>query len=117
MNTKKIYLGLFLFIILFSSSVNAQEDFKATSKPLVELCPCSNQAYTVTVENIGTTASSYRVLASGAAAEWVTFSPNNFVLNPGQKGAFSVIVNSVCNIKGDFDLDIFIINQPILILR
>jgi len=108
MNTKKIYLGLLLFIILFSSSVNAQEDFKAISPRSVDLCPCSNQAYTVTVENAGTTASSYRVLASGAAKDWVTFNPDKFVLNPGQKGTFSVFVNSVCNIKGDFDLDIFI---------
>ena len=109
MNTKKIYFGLLLFIIiLFSSSVNAQENFKATSTPSVELCPCSNQAYTVTVDNTGTTVSSYRVLAGGAAAEWVAFSPDKFVLNPGQKGTFSVFVNSVCNIKGDFDLEIFI---------
>lgn len=108
MNDKRIYLGLLLFIALFSSSVNAQEDFKATSPRSVDLCPCSSQAYTITVDNIGTTASSYRVLASGAAAEWVTFSPDKFVLNPRQRGAFSVIVNSVCNIKGDFDLDVFI---------
>ena len=108
MKAAKTYFGLLLFIVLFSSSVYAQEDFKATSPRSVDLCPCSNQAYEVIVHNTGTVVSSYRVLASGAASEWVTFSPDKFVLNPGQKGAFSVIVNSVCNLKGDFDLEIFI---------
>jgi len=111
MNAKKLFLNLLLFIITLVSSVgivNAQEDFTASSSKSVELCPCSNQAYTVTVENTGTIASSYRVLANGAAKEWVTFDPGKFILNPGQKGAFSVIVNSICNIEGDYDLELFI---------
>jgi len=108
MSAKKIFLSLLLFVVLLVVPVNAQEDFKATSTPSVELCPCSNQAYSVTVENTGTTSSSYRVLADGDAKDWVTFNPDKFALNPGQNGAFSVIVNSVCNIEGDFDLEIFI---------
>ena len=107
MNIKKIWANLFLFALLISLA-NAQEDFKATSVPSVELCPCSGQAYTVTVENTGTTASSYRILGDGAAKEWITFNPDKFVLNPGQKGTFSVVVNSVCNIEGNFDIKIFI---------
>jgi len=86
----------------------AQEDFKATTVPSVELCPCSNQAYEVTVENTGSTASSYRVLANKELSDWITFSPGRFALNPGQKGSFSVIVNSACNIEDTFDLEIFI---------
>ena len=99
--------SFFLFILLISI-VSAQEDFTASTKSSVELCPCSNQAYTVTVENAGSTASSYAVLASGDAAEWVTFSPDKFLLAAGQKGSFSVSVNSECNIKGDYDLEVFI---------
>ncbi len=96
------------FLFLLSSIAIAQEDFKATSVPLVELCPCSNQAYTITVENTATVASSYRVLANKELSEWIKFSPSRFALNPGQKGSFSVIVNSDCNIEGSFDLEVFI---------
>ena len=96
------------FLFLLSSIAIAQEDFKATTIPSVELCPCSNQAYAVTVENTGTAASSYRVLANKELSEWIKFNPSRFALNPGQKGSFSVIVNSACNIEDTFDLEIFI---------
>ena len=99
---------IFSFFLLLPNAIFAQEDFKAVTVPLVELCPCSNQAYTITVENTGSAASSYRVLANEELSEWVTFNPGRFVLNPGQKGSFSVIVNSVCNIEGSFDLEVFI---------
>jgi len=110
MNSKKISLILFSFLLLILSVslVNAQEDFIATSVPSVELCPCSNQAYAVAIQNTGSVASSYSVLASGSAAEWVIFSPNRFILNPGEKGSLFVFVNSECNIEGDYDLEIFI---------
>jgi len=108
MNTKKLLFSLFLLLFLLINIVNAKEDFTASSSRSVELCPCSNQAYSVTVQNTGSDQDSYTVLASGDAAEWITFNPSKFVLNPGQKGSFFVIVNSVCNIEGDFDLDIFI---------
>jgi len=107
MNTKKLLFSLFLLLLLINI-VNAKEDFTASSSRSVELCPCSNQAYSVTVQNTGSVQNSYTVLASGDAAEWITFNPSRFVLNPGQKGSSFVFVNSVCNIEGDFDLDIFI---------
>src|SRR3989344_8317890 len=105
MNAKKILLNLLLILllVLLIGLVDAQEDFAAASMESVELCPCSNQAYKVTVQNTGAVASSYAVLASGTAKDWVTFKPNKFVLNPGQKGSFSVIVNSDCNIDGDYN--------------
>lgn len=96
------------FLLLLSSMGVAQEDFKATTIPSVELCPCSNQAYMIAVENTGNVASSYLVLADKDLSEWVAFSPNRFTLQPGQKGSFSVIVNSDCNIEGSFDLEVFI---------
>jgi Na+-transporting methylmalonyl-CoA/oxaloacetate decarboxylase gamma subunit len=108
MNCKKTFTSLFFLFILLISIVSAQEDFTASTKGSVELCPCSNQAYTVNVENTGSIAGSYAVLASGDVVEWVTFSPDKFVLAPGQKGSFFVSVNSECNIKGDYDLEIFI---------
>jgi hypothetical protein len=98
----------FSLFFLFSGLVIAQEDFSATSVPSVELCPCSNQAYTVTVQNTGTTESIYRVLANNELSDWITFNPSRFVLSPGQKGSFSVVVNSACNIKDSFDLEIFV---------
>jgi len=108
MNTKKLLFSLFLLLLLIMNIVNAAEDFTASAKSSVELCPCSNQAYSVNVQNTGSVQNSYTVLASGDAAEWITFNPSKFVLNPGQKGSFFVIVNSVCNIEGDFNFDIFI---------
>ena len=109
MNTKKTLLFIiFLLFVFLVSLANAQEDFTATSSPSIELCPCSNQAYTVTVENTGTVASLYKVLAGSDIAKWVNFNPSRFILNPGQKGSFFVFVNSDCNIEGDYDLEIFI---------
>ncbi|MCH8003354.1 MAG: hypothetical protein IH934_01885 [Nanoarchaeota archaeon] len=108
MNTKKLLFSLFLLLFLLINIVNAKEDFTASSSRSVELCPCSNQAYSVNVQNTGSVQNSYTVLASGGAAEWITFNPSKFVLNPGQKGSFFVIVNSVCNIEGDYDIEIFI---------
>ena len=61
------------FLFLLSGMSAAQEDFKATAVPSVELCPCSNQAYAITVENTGTIASSYRVLANEELSEWIKF--------------------------------------------
>jgi len=110
MIAKKMVFGLFPFLLLLLSitSVNAQEDFTAFSSDSIELCPCSNQAYTVTVQNTGSVASSYSVVAEGDVAGWVTFQPQKFSMDPGQRGNFFVSVNSVCNVKGNFDLDIFI---------
>ena len=106
---------IFSFFLLFSNAAAAQEDFEAATVPSVELCPCSNQAYTVAVENTGSAASSYQVLANEDLSEWIKFSPNRFALNPGQKGSFSVIVNSACNIEDNFDLEIFIATDSGLI--
>lgn len=97
-----------LLLALLMGSVNAKEDFTATSPRFVELCPCSNQRYAVTVENTGSVQNSYTVLASGDAAGAVTFNPDKFTLNAGQKGRFFVFVNSVCNVEGDFNFQIFI---------
>ncbi len=110
MNAKKPLRISFLFLplLLLINAVSAQENFAASSIPSAELCPCSNQAYAVAVQNTGTTASSYEALASGNAAEWVAFKPSKFALNSGQKGSFFVYVNSVCNIRGDYNLSIFI---------
>lgn len=112
MNSKQISLKLFLLFLLAFIAVGtaayAPEDFTATSKGSIELCPCSNQAYTVIVENTGTVPSSYKVLADGSASGWIKFNPDRFSLNPGQKGSFYVIVNSECNIKGNYDLKMFI---------
>src|SRR3989338_6671524 len=110
MTTKKLVLNLFPFFLLFLlvNLVNAQEDFTAATLPSVELCPCSNQAYAVTVQNMGSVANSYTAAAGGDAAGFVKFSPNKFILNPGQSGSFFVAVNSACNIKGGFGLEIYI---------
>ncbi|MAE42641.1 hypothetical protein CMO93_02630 [Candidatus Woesearchaeota archaeon] len=110
MNAKKLVLGLFSFLLLLLliNFVNAQEDFTASTLPSVELCPCSNQGYAVVVQNTGSIANSYTLLAGGDAAGWVTFNPKSFVLAPGQSGSFFVYVDSICNIEGHSGLEIFI---------
>ena len=70
MTTKKMVLSLFPFFLLFffANLANAQDDFAAATLPSVELCPCSNQAYAVTVQNTGSAANSYTAAAGGDAA-------------------------------------------------
>ena len=94
MNTQKRLLVVSFSFLLFVFLVNlahAQEDFKATSPPSVKLCPCSNQAYAITIENTGTVSSSYKVSADGNIdTKWIKFDPSSFILNPGKKGSFFV---------------------------
>ncbi|MBI2208833.1 hypothetical protein HYU50_05040 [Candidatus Woesearchaeota archaeon] len=112
MKLKKLVLNSvpFFLLLLLANIGNARDftDFTATTLPSVELCPCSNQAYTVTVQNTGSVENSYTIAAAGDAAEWVKFSPSRFILQPGQAGSLNVVVNSVCNIKGNFSLEVFI---------
>ncbi|MBW2976411.1 hypothetical protein KY347_03120 [Candidatus Woesearchaeota archaeon] len=110
MKSKKILLNL-IWVFLLALSINlafAKEDFTALARSSIELCPCSNQAYLVTIQNTGSAESTYTVLAGEAAAEWVVFNPGKFILGPGQKGSFFVFVNSECNIEGSYNLEIFI---------
>src|SRR3989344_339993 len=109
MTTKKLVLNLFpFFILLLLADFAGAQDFTASTLPSVELCPCSSQAYAVTVQNTGSLANTYTVAASGDAANFVKFNPSKFALEPGQSGNFFVVVNSACNIKGNFDLEILI---------
>jgi uncharacterized membrane protein len=107
METKKITLTLFLFLLLIQIA-SAKEDFSASSSDNINLCPCSNQAYPVTIYNKGDTASSYSVVAGGSAAPAVTFNPNKFILKAGQRSNFYVFVNSECNVIGQYDLEVYI---------
>jgi len=110
MKSKKLVLGLFSFILIFLiiNAVYAKEDFYASASPSLELCPCSNQAYSITVQNIGDEVSSYEIIAGGDAAGFVSFQPNKFALGPGEGGSLLAIVNSECNVKGNFNLEIYI---------
>ena len=109
MKLKKLVVSLFpFFLLLLINVAYAQEDFTASTLPTVELCPCSNQAYAVTVQNTGQIPNSYIVIASGDASGWVNVQPSKFTLQPGAAGSFNVIVNSACNIKGNVDLELFI---------
>src|SRR3989344_8448729 len=101
MTTKKLVLNLFpFFILLLLADFAGAQDFTASTLPSVELCPCSSQAYAVTVQNTGSLANTYTVAASGDAANFVKFNPSKFALESGQSGSFFVVVNSACNIKG-----------------
>jgi hypothetical protein len=110
MTAKKSMLLLFFSLFLINIA-HAQEDFTASTLPDIGLCPCSNQAYPVTVHNTGSVESTYGLVAGGTAADWVIFSPDRFILGPGQSGNFFVFVDSICNIEGIFDLEIFVVTD------
>jgi len=107
MKLKKPVLSLFSFIlVLFLANIAVgQEDFIASTLPSVDLCPCSNQGYPVTIQNIGSVESSYTLNALGNTTGWISFNPKSFALKPGQSGNFFVFVNSICNLKGEFELE------------
>ncbi|MBI2651719.1 hypothetical protein HYX01_04565, partial [Candidatus Woesearchaeota archaeon] len=106
MNAKTFFI--FVLLLILASFVSAKEDYAASSLSSVELCPCSNQIYAVNVQNTGTEASSYTVSAAGNAAKWVKITPEKLVLNAGQNGKFSVLVNSECSIEGNYNLEIYL---------
>ncbi len=106
MNKKVIlYFIFFLLLILVAA---AQEDFDVTAQGKVDLCPCSNQAYPVYVQNNGASTSEYSVSFSGNAAKWVQANPSKFNVNPGVAGYFFVYVNSDCGVEGSHDLNVHI---------
>jgi hypothetical protein len=110
---KQYYFKLILLLltILFSGNVYAVEDFSASASKIVELCPCSNQDYKVTVSNTGSETSTFSVISSESLREWLTFIPDTFTLGAGQAGAFLVRVNSACNIKDNFESEIYIVSD------
>jgi len=107
MKKKNLPLLIFVFILVISF-VNAQQDFNIVSEPKIDLCPCSNQAYNILLQNTGSSFSSYSVSNSGEAADWVSVRPSEFSLNPGTATNLQVVVNSPCNIEGESVLSTFV---------
>lgn len=104
MKKKKFCLFIvFLFIVSF---VNAQQ-FNLVSNDKIELCPCSNQAYNILLQNLGTQPVTYQISKSGIASEWVDIKPASLKLNPNTATNLVVSVNSPCNTFGEFDLNTF----------
>jgi uncharacterized membrane protein len=107
MKKKKLPILVFVFLLIISF-VNAQSDFNIISDPKIELCPCSNQAYNILLQNTGSSSSNYKISESGQAADWVSISPSGLTLNPGTATNLQVNVNSPCDAQGDFDLETFV---------
>ena len=104
-NKKLLYLLLFVLLILNAS---AQGDFTVTAQSEIDLCPCSNQAYYIYIQNNGASTSTYNVVFSGNAAKWVQANPSEFSINPGATSYFLVNVNSDCGVKGTYELNAYI---------
>lgn len=102
---KKIISPLFFVFVLLVSFVNAQEVFDIVSDTEIDLCPCSNQAYNILLQNTGTSVSKYQISNSGAAADWVNIASSELILNPQTATNLKVNVNSPCGIKGKYALD------------
>ena len=105
---KKIILHLFFVFVLLVSFVNAQEAFDIVSDTEVDLCPCSNQAYNILLQNTGPSVSKYQISYSGDAADWVNIAPSELILNPQTATNLMVNVNSPCDTNGEFGLDTLI---------
>ncbi|MBL7054750.1 hypothetical protein ISS05_03245 [Candidatus Woesearchaeota archaeon] len=104
--SKKIILCSIFFLLLALNAM-AQEDFEITFEDKIDLCPCSNQGYPVYIQNKGTVKSTYSVSFAGSAAKWAEV-PKRFSINPGVMSYFFVYINSDCNIKGSYELDVLI---------
>jgi len=103
----KISLSIFVFLLIIGF-VNGQSDFNIISDPKIELCPCSNQAYNILLQNTGSSAGSYKISNSGKAVDWIIVKPSQLTLAPGTATNLQVTVNSQCNIEGEFELSTFV---------
>ena len=104
--------ALIIFILaaaLFCAPfVLAQEDFTATAKNSVSLCPCSGQGYYVSIANTGTVTSTYALSVNEEVEEWVTLSPDAFSLAPGTQTKIPLYVNSPCDQRQAVPFTLFI---------
>jgi len=110
---KKVIL-YFIFFLLLTLVAAAQEDFIVTVQDKIGLCPCSNQAYPVYVQNNEALTSEYIVSFSGNAAKWVQANPSKFKVNPGVAGYFFVNVDSDCSVGGSYDLNVHIAKDSLI---
>ncbi len=110
MSQKTLFL-VFSFVILACSIVNAEQDFTFSVPQNIELCPCSNQAYPVLVQNTGDEDITLSMSVTGQASSWITFDPQAFTLQPGQASNILAYVNSACNIEGSAIANIIVSSQ------
>lgn len=109
MKKNLILLATFIFLLFnFVSSDFAQGAFNIISGSKIDLCPCSNQAYSIIVQNTGISKSTYVVSKTGNASEWVRIVPLNFDVDVGKSAKIFAYVNSPCNIKGEYQLNLII---------
>ena len=104
--------ALIIFILaaalICAPFVLAQEDFTASAKNSVSLCPCSGQGYYVSIANTGTVTSTYAFSVNKEVEEWVTISPDTFSLAPGTQTKIPLYVNSPCDQRQAVPFTIFI---------
>ncbi|MBI2133577.1 hypothetical protein HYU11_02750 [Candidatus Woesearchaeota archaeon] len=95
-------LFLFLFFISFYQLVSASNDFVAYSDSTIGLC-CSEPLERFLFITNGDFENFFTIEASGPASRYVAFSPDAFLLKPGEKAVISEFVNVPCE-RGTFEL-------------
>jgi hypothetical protein len=110
---------LFLFILLFSVQISAEEEvelYKHDIAPITHFsaaingektaCSCAPYSDILYVNNPGTVPQTYYIDIKGSAKDFITLSQNGFILEPGESSDVYIYGNVPCNANGDYTLDL-----------
>jgi hypothetical protein len=110
---------LFLFILLFSVQISAEEEvelYKHDVAPITHFsaaingektaCSCSPYNDILYVNNPGTVPQTYYIEIKGSAKDFITLSQNGFILEPGESSDVYIYGNVPCNANGDYTLEL-----------
>ena len=105
---KKLYLAVFLFILINTLTIFAAEDFTLTTAvDSSTLCPSATGLFTFQVKNAGTTESKYTVNLAGSASNFATIVPTGFSLIPDKtKTVYIYATPKSTSKQGAYDLKI-----------
>src|SRR3989344_713663 len=93
------YNLFFLLVLLLSSIANAE--FIAFGEQTINAHPCESAQSNVTLQNTGTSNSSYDISIDGSAADFVKFNTLQFTLAPGQLNTVQTFYTIPCDAQTD----------------
>jgi hypothetical protein len=100
-----IILLILTFLVIFSTLVNAKEDFSAaTSSRDIDICVMTTSDEIIKITNTGDTYSEYRIGLTGSASDFVTPLPPRFDLMPGESQIVRNYFNFPSYEKGEYEL-------------
>lgn len=90
---------------VYTLPLTATESFIASSsKKYIALCDCSVITDTIKVTNNGDVTSHYVIKKSGTGADFASYTPISFVVEPSQTQEIKTFISAPCDIEGEFDL-------------